>query len=131
MTEIYLNFLFAHYGLYGNAPVWSRMCRDDDGDDDAAAAANKLEVKLCCKAGRRNACSISCVACNASRSVVAVVVPAALGLVWMVSPSMVFFFGAGFALLSLLAAQLIPRHPVQGHEVCFPMSRRVAGEGHA
>ena len=21
MTEIYLHFLFAHYGLYGNAPV--------------------------------------------------------------------------------------------------------------
>ncbi len=63
--------------------------------------------------------------------IAAVVVPAALGLVWMVSPSMVFFFGAGFALLSLLAAQGIPRHPVQGHEVCFPMSGRVAGEGHA
>jgi len=63
--------------------------------------------------------------------IAAVVVPAALGLVWMVSTSMVFFFGAGFALLSLLAAQGIPRHPVQGHEVCFPMSGRVAGEGHA
>ncbi len=63
--------------------------------------------------------------------IAAVVVPAALGLVWMVSPSLVFLFGAKFALLSLLAAQGIPRHPVQGHEVCFPMSGRVAGEGHA
>ena len=54
--------------------------------------------------------------------ITAVVVPAALGLVWMFSPSMVFLFGAGFALLSLIAAQLIPRHPAQGHEVTSPVS---------
>ena len=54
--------------------------------------------------------------------IAAVVVPAALGLVWMFSPSMVFLFGAGFALLSLIAAQLIPRHPAQGHEVTSPVS---------
>jgi hypothetical protein len=59
------------------------------------------------------------------------VVPAALGMVWMFSPSMVFFFGAGFALLSLIAAQLIPRHPVQGHEVSFPMSGGLSREGRA
>ena len=38
----------------------------------------------------------------------AVVIPAALGLVWVVSPSLVFYVGAAFAFLSLLAAQLIP-----------------------
>ena len=26
MTEIYLYFMFAHYGLYGNAPVLSCLC---------------------------------------------------------------------------------------------------------
>ena len=42
MTEIYLHFLFEHYGLYGNTPVpfsclssvlVSAASRDDDGDD--------------------------------------------------------------------------------------------------
>jgi hypothetical protein len=40
--------------------------------------------------------------------IAAIVIPAALGLVWMWSTSLVFFIGAGFAVLSLLAAQLIP-----------------------
>jgi len=39
-----------------------------------------------------------------------------LGLVWMWSHALVFFIGAGFALLSLLAAQLIPYDPGPGRE---------------
>ena len=53
--------------------------------------------------------------------IAAVVVPGLLGMVWMYSSSMVFYFGAGFAVMSLLAAQLIPRHPVEGHEVLNPL----------
>lgn len=48
--------------------------------------------------------------------IAAVVVPAALGLVWVISHSAVFLVGAGFALLSLVAAQLVPRHPIPGSE---------------
>lgn len=54
--------------------------------------------------------------------IAAVVVPAALGLVWMVSSMWVFFIGAGFAILSLIAAQLIPRHPKAGEEVNSPFA---------
>jgi hypothetical protein len=54
--------------------------------------------------------------------IAAVVVPAALGLVWMVSSMWVFFIGAGFAILSLIAAQLIPRHPKAGEEVNLPFA---------
>jgi hypothetical protein len=49
--------------------------------------------------------------------IAAVVIPAALGLVWVVSHSAVFLTGTGFALCSLILAQNIPRRPVEGNEV--------------
>lgn len=49
--------------------------------------------------------------------IAAVVVPAALGLVWIVSPAFVFLIGAGFAICSLILAQNIPARPVAGNEV--------------
>ena len=51
--------------------------------------------------------------------IAAVVIPAALGLVWVVSPSLVFYVGAAFAFLSLVAAQLIPRSPAPGKETAL------------
>lgn len=49
--------------------------------------------------------------------IAAVVLPAILGLVWVVSPSAVFLVGAGMALISLLLSRLVPRHPEEGQEV--------------
>jgi len=49
--------------------------------------------------------------------IAAVVIPAALGLVWIVSHSAVFLIGTGFAICSLILAQNIPRRPVEGNEV--------------
>jgi hypothetical protein len=49
--------------------------------------------------------------------IAAVVVPAALGLVWMVSPAAVFLVGTGFAVCSLILSQNIPSNPVLGNEV--------------
>lgn len=49
--------------------------------------------------------------------IAAVVVPAALGFVWIVSPAMVFLIGTGFAVCSLLLSQNIPARPVEGNEV--------------
>jgi hypothetical protein len=49
--------------------------------------------------------------------IAAVIVPAALGLVWIVSPSMVFLIGTGFAVCSLILSQNIPSRPVEGNEV--------------
>lgn len=39
--------------------------------------------------------------------IAAVILPAALGIVWMFNPSLVFYIGAGLALLSLLVSQFI------------------------
>lgn len=49
--------------------------------------------------------------------IAAVVVPAALGLVWVVSHSAVFLAGTGFALCSLLLAQNVPADPRPGNEM--------------
>ena len=51
--------------------------------------------------------------------IAAVVVPATLGLVWMVSPAAVFLIGTGFAVCSLLLSQNIPTRPKQGNEVIW------------
>ena len=48
--------------------------------------------------------------------IAAIVVPALLGLVWMWSHSLVFYIGAIFALLSLIAAQFIPKAPSPDNE---------------
>ena len=49
--------------------------------------------------------------------IAAVIVPALLGIVWLSSPSMVFYIGAGFALCSLVLALNIPNTPCLGNEV--------------
>ena len=49
--------------------------------------------------------------------IAAVVIPALLGLVWLTSPSLVFYIGAGFAVCSLFLAINIPKLPGAGNEV--------------
>ncbi|MEE9447183.1 MAG: MFS transporter [Arenicellales bacterium] len=51
--------------------------------------------------------------------IAAVGLPAALGLVWVYSHSLVFLIGAGMAVVSLALAFLVPRHPSAGREVAF------------
>ena len=48
--------------------------------------------------------------------IAAVVIPASLGMLWILQPAWVFYIGAGFALCSLLLALLIPERPAQGNE---------------
>ena len=49
--------------------------------------------------------------------IAAVIIPAALGLVWVISHSAVFLVGTGFAVCSLVLSQNIPYRPVEGNEV--------------
>ena len=48
--------------------------------------------------------------------IAAVGVPFVFGLVWLVSPALVFFAGAGMAVGSLILSLLIPRDPQAGNE---------------
>ena len=49
--------------------------------------------------------------------IAAVIVPAALGIVWVISNAAVFLIGTGFAVCSLLLAQNVPDRPAPGNEV--------------
>lgn len=51
--------------------------------------------------------------------IAAVVIPAMLGLVWIINTSWVFYVGAGFACCSLLLSLLIPKKPGYGIEVRY------------
>lgn len=51
--------------------------------------------------------------------IAAVVIPALLGMLWIMEPSWVFYIGAGFALCSLALALLIPLKPAIGVELRF------------
>jgi len=54
--------------------------------------------------------------------IAAVVVPAALGLIWIQSSAAVFLIGTGFAVCSLILSQNIPGAPAPGNEVLFGRS---------
>lgn len=52
--------------------------------------------------------------------IAAVVLPVALGLLWLTSPALVFLTGTGMAAISLVLALLVPRDPRDGNEVAWP-----------
>ena len=60
--------------------------------------------------------------------IAAVIVPAALGLVWVQSNAAVFLTGTVFAVCSLALAQNVPSHPAPGNEVRIGQPRIVRGE---
>jgi len=51
--------------------------------------------------------------------IAAVCLPVIFGLIWLNSPSLVFYIGAAMALISLSLSLLIPRFPEQGRETCL------------
>jgi len=51
--------------------------------------------------------------------IAAVILPFALGIVWIVSPPIVFIIGASIAVMSLLLSQLVPDVPDRGMETVF------------
>lgn len=60
--------------------------------------------------------------------IAAVVLPVAMGFIWIKNPSAVFLIGAFIAAGSLVLATLIPRHPQPGHETVSPFSRAGAAD---
>ncbi|MBL1234976.1 MAG: MFS transporter [Rhodobiaceae bacterium] len=51
--------------------------------------------------------------------IAAVIIPAAFGLIWLYDPSLVFYLGAGMAVISLILARLIPLVPQPGQELIW------------
>lgn len=52
--------------------------------------------------------------------IAAVVIPVIFGVIWLSDPSLVFYAGAGMALVSLLLSMLVPRNPESGNETTIP-----------
>ncbi|MCU7853599.1 MAG: MFS transporter [Candidatus Thiodiazotropha sp. (ex Monitilora ramsayi)] len=48
--------------------------------------------------------------------IAAVIIPALFGVIWLTSPSLVFFAGAAMAIISFSFALLVPEEPAQGRE---------------
>ena len=57
--------------------------------------------------------------------IAAVLIPAAFGLLWMISPAAVFLAGTGMALISLSLARLVPIDPSPGRETVLPIATAV------
>jgi predicted MFS family arabinose efflux permease len=60
--------------------------------------------------------------------IAAVVIPAAFGLLWMVSPAAVFLAGTGMAVCSLVLARLVPRQPAYDNVTVLRRPIAVAAE---
>ena len=58
--------------------------------------------------------------------IAAVILPAAYGLLWIVSPTLVFLTGAALACLSLILSRLIPLTPEAGYEVAWKTDAALA-----
>ncbi len=116
-----LIFVFVAYGLVDNATLAAALYVIDHMFFAMAIAISTYFQKI---ADPKDMASTAGVSFTISH-IAAIVIPAALGLVWMWSPALVFFIGAGFALLSLLAAQLIPFDPGAGNETV------ISGQRHA
>ena len=107
-----LIFVFIAYGLVDNATVAAALYVIDHMFFAMAIAISTYFQKI---ADPKDMASTAGVSFTISH-IAAIVIPAALGLVWMWSHALVFYVGAGFALLSLIAAQLIPFDPGPGRE---------------
>ncbi|MBT5185395.1 MAG: MFS transporter [Kordiimonadaceae bacterium] len=56
--------------------------------------------------------------------IASVIIPVTFGYIWMYDPSLVFYLGAGFAVLSLIASNMIPRMPEPGNEFVWSQKEK-------
>lgn len=56
--------------------------------------------------------------------IAAVVVPIGFGVIWLYSPSVVFYVGAGMAAVSLVLSRMVPKYPCEGRET-LPLFAKV------
>jgi hypothetical protein len=108
--------VFASYALVDNAWLAAGLFIIDHFFFALAIAINTYFQKIADPADIAGNAGVS----FTINHIAAVVIPVLLGMVWLVSPAAVFFTGAGFALVSLCLALLIPRHPQPGDEFRWP-----------
>lgn len=107
--------LFVAYGLVENSKLAAALYVIDHLLFALAIAIKTYFQKI---ADQQDIASTAGVAFTINH-IAAVIIPAILGIVWLKSPSLVFFMGASFAGCSLICALLIPAHPQLGNEARF------------
>ncbi len=107
-----LIFVFAGYALVTNATVAAGLYVVDHLFFAMAIAVTTYFQKIARHEDIAATASVS----FTINHIAAVVIPAILGMVWIVSTSAVFFVGVAFAVCSLILSFNIPRHPAEGNE---------------
>ena len=110
-----LIFVFIAYGLVDNPTLAAGLYILDHMFFAMAIAISTYFQKIADPKDMASSAGVS----FTINHVAAVVIPAALGMVWIWSHSLVFYIGACFALASLIAAQYIPKTPSPGNETSF------------
>ncbi|NOI57802.1 MFS transporter [Vibrio coralliilyticus] len=117
-----LIFVFIGYGLVQSAE-WAAALYVIDHLFFALALAIKTYLqKIADPADMASTAGVS----FTINHLLAVLVPVSFGLIWLSSPSAVFFIGAGIACCSLILALFIPKQPTEGNETVFsiPVSEK-------
>ena len=115
LEYIGLIFVFISYGLVNDATLAAGLYILDHMFFAMAIAISTYFQKIANPKDMASSAGVS----FTINHIAAVVIPAALGMVWIWSHSLVFYIGACFALASLIAAQYIPKVPSPGHETSF------------
>jgi hypothetical protein len=108
-----LLFVFISYALVDNSHIAAGLYIIDHMFFAMAIAVKTYFQKI---ADHKDIASTAGVSFTINH-IAAVVIPALLGIVWLTSPSLVFYVGAGFAFCSLCLAINIPNAPMAGNEV--------------
>ena len=110
-----LIFVFIAYGLVDNPTLAAGLYILDHMFFAMAIAISTYFQKIADPKDMASSAGVS----FTINHIAAVIIPAALGMVWIWSHSLVFYIGACFALASLIAAQYIPKTPSPGNETSF------------
>jgi len=108
-----LTFIFVGYGLVESAYVAVFLYIADHLLFSIAIALKTYFQKIADPADIASSAGVS----FTINHIAAVFIPVLFGFVWLYSPSLVFFAGAGIALASLLLALNMPAKPSTGNEV--------------
>jgi hypothetical protein len=112
-----LIFVFVGYALVENATIAAGLYVIDHLFFAMAIAIKTFFQKIADPADMASTAGVS----FSINHIAAVILPAMLGLVWMVNPAMVFYVGAGLALVSLISSQYIT-HQLNEHELAMARS---------
>jgi hypothetical protein len=107
--------LFIAYGLVDNASIAAALYVIDHLFFALAIAIKTYFQKIAKPEDIASSAGVS----FSINHIAAVVIPALLGMVWIINSSWVFYVGACFTFCSLCLAHLIPTNPQQGNELKF------------